>query len=431
MTIENLPKDLLNGKTIALGVTASIAIYKSLELIRLFVKTGASVRVVMSEEAKKFVAPLTFEAISANRVLHSQTEEWASPNNHIGLAQNCDIFVIAPATANTINKLKNGIADNLLLSSVLACNKTKIIAPAANTAMIMSPITQGSLKFLKLAGYIVAEPQTKLLACNTEGVGAMAEPIEIFYKTARKLLCEAFWKDRRVVVTGGGTIEKIDDVRYISNFSSGKMAESVALALYLRGADVCLITTKKHENLPQDIHTIQVESAREMKEYVEESLRIARKGILKKPTLLEGEKPVLIQKTPYLFMAAAVSDYTPAYAQSGKLKKELLGERWSLDLAKNVDILATVDKKGVVAVGFKAEMDAQNAHSSAKAMLEAKNLDAVCLNVLSGSASFGADTNQIDFITANQSIVIPKGSKFAVALAILKNAQMLAAKEEF
>ncbi|NPA73700.1 MAG: bifunctional phosphopantothenoylcysteine decarboxylase/phosphopantothenate--cysteine ligase CoaBC, partial [Epsilonproteobacteria bacterium] len=180
--------NLLKDKNIVVGVTGSIAIYKALELIRLFIKSSANVKVVMSESAKEFITPLTFETVSQNIVLHKDTESWANDNNHIGISKWADIFVIAPATANTINKIGAGIADNLLLDSVLAYDKTLVIAPSANTKMYLNPNTTSNLKKLKVFGHIIVEPQNKLLACNDEGVGALAEPLEIFYQTARELL---------------------------------------------------------------------------------------------------------------------------------------------------------------------------------------------------------------------------------------------------
>ncbi len=412
-------KNLLDGKKIAIGVTGSIAIYKTLELIRLFIKSGAKVRVVMSESSHEFIKPLTFEAISQNVVLTKKSESWGSDNNHIGLAKWADIFVIAPASANSVNKIANGIADNLLLESVLAFSKPLIIAPSANTNMYLNPNTQGSLKKLKVFGHILVEPQTKLLACNDEGIGAMAEPLEIFYKSAKELLKDNFWINRRVVVSGGGTIERIDDVRYISNFSSGKMANALSLALYLRGADVCLITTKKSSDMPDEIYTIEVESSKQMQEMIVKSLEVAKKGIMSKPNINEKEAPKLIQKKPYLFMAAAVSDFVPIYTK-GKIKKESLGQEITITLKKNIDILSNLDKAGITTIGFKAELDSNNALISAKNMLKDKNLDAVCLNIIGKENDFGSEENEVDFITDKEVKKIEKNSKLNVSFEILE-----------
>lgn len=417
--------DLLKGKKILLGVTGSIALYKSLELVRLLTKAGAEIKVVMSEAAKKFVTPLSFEALTSNQVLDDINESWATNHNHIKTTEWADLFVIAPATANTIAKLANAIADNMLLECALAYPRLKLIAPSANTNMINNPITKANLKMLAIANYEIIDTQTKELACKTVGDGAMAEPIEIFWHCAKALLRDEFWMDRRVIVTGGGTIEKIDDVRYLSNFSSGKMASALAAALYCRGADVNLISSKFDKDLPLDLYTIHVESSSEMFEYLNDSIRIAKKGKLSKATLMRDEQIHLIQKKPYLFMAAAVSDYVPAYAQVGKLKKESLGDEWDLKLKQNVDILKIIDKSDITTVGFKAEMDEEHAVINALKMIDSKGVDAVCLNVLKDSSSFGTDTNKIDFIHKDKKESIPLGDKLTVALNILEHAKNL------
>jgi len=414
---------LLRGKKILLGVTGSIAAYKSLELLRLYIKAGATVHVVMTPSAKKFIAPLSFEALSRNKVLDDTNESWGGDDfNHIKLSQNSDIMVIAPATANTIAKLANGIADTILTQCALAFSGMKLLAPSANTAMIQNPMIQASLKMLAIANYEVISTQTKELACETVGDGAMAEPIEIFWNTARILLKNDFWSDRRCIVTGGGTIERLDDVRMISNFSSGKMASAMATALYLRGADVNLIATRFENDLPNTLHTIDVESSEEMGEYLTDSIRISKKGKLSKPSLIHDEPIGLIQKVPFLFMAAAVSDYIPSHPQNGKLKKEMLGENWTIEMKQNIDLLSSLNKEGIKTVAFKAEMDPNVATQNGHNLLTTKKVDAVCLNIINNSNPFGSDTNQIDFITATTNTTIPKGDKLSVALAILDQA---------
>lgn len=420
-----IPSDLLKGKKILLGVTGSIAVYKSLELVRLFTKAGAEVKVVMSESAKKFVTPLSFEVLTGHQILDDTNESWVSDHNHIKTTQWADLFVIAPATANTIAKLANAIADTMLLQCALAFPHAKIISPSANTHMIHNPITQANLKMLAIANYTIVNTQTKELACKTTGDGAMAEPMDIFFKCAKVLLKEEFWEDRMVIVTGGGTIEKIDEVRYISNFSSGKMASSLAVALYCKGADVNLIATKFEANLPTDMHKIAVEDTLEMQEYLVDSIRIAKKGKISKATLMRDEHIHLIQKKPYLFMAAAVSDYVPEFTQNGKLKKEVLGEKWELKMKKNIDILSSIDKEGITTVGFKAEMDALNAIANASSMIKTKNIDAVCLNILKDASSFGSDTNKVEFITHENIESIPHADKLSVAFGILELAKGL------
>ena len=393
---------ILKDKNILLAVTGSIAIYKSLELIRLFIKAGANVKVILSDGAKKFINPITFEAISQNRVLDESSESWDKSQNynHIDITKWADILLIAPATANTINKISCGIADNLLLQTVLACKKKIIIAPAANTNMIENPITIQSVNNLKNLGFEVLQTQTKELACKDVGNGAMLEPIDIFHKTCKELLKTLYWKNRRAVLSGGGTLEKIDDVRYISNFSSGKMASNLATALYYLGADVTLVSSRGFENIPYEIDLKVSHSSQQMFE----NLKLA----------LDKK----LDKKSFLFMVAAVSDYIPKEKFDGKLKKEKLGETWSLELSKNIDILANLDKKDIFSIGFKAEMDKKEAKSNAQNMLKNKNLDAVCLNILDQANSFGSDTNKIELILKDKSFDF-SGNKLNISLEIL------------
>ncbi len=420
-----IPENLLNGKKILLGVTGSIAVYKSLELVRFLTKAGAEVKVVMSEAAKKFVTPLTFETLSSYKVLDDFNESWVDKHNHIGTTEWADLFVIAPATANTIAKLANGIADNMLTQCALAFPHAKLLAPSANTNMLENPITKANLKLLAIANYEIIDTQTKELACKTVGDGAMAESLNIFWQCARVLLSDDFWSDRRVIVTGGGTVEKIDDVRYLSNYSSGKMASALASALYCKGADVNLIATKFEDNIPQDMHKIDVENSYEMLEYLNDSIRIAKKGKLTKPSLMGTSQVELIQKKPFIFMAAAVSDYVPEFAQEGKLKKDMLGDEWELKLRKNIDILESIDKTDIITVGFKTEMDESSATHNASKMIDSKQVDAVCLNVLKNSSSFGSENNKIEFIKADKIESIPQDNKLNVALEILEHAKKI------
>jgi len=406
--------NLLNGKKILLGISGSISIYKSLELIRLYIKSGAEVRVVMSESAKKFITPLTFETISMNKVLHAETESWDNDLNHIKIGTWADVFVIAPASANTIAKLSNGIADNLLLQTALAYPDEKLLCPSANTNMVNNPIIMHSTKMLALANYTIMNTQKKLLACNTEGDGALADIEDIFFHTVRMLLKDEFWIDRSVIVTGGGTIEKIDDVRYLSNFSSGKMSSNLALALFFKGADVDFISSRFPQKLPNSMRQIDVHSTEEMKENLVGSISIAKKGNI------SDSDPEPIQKEPFVFMAAAVSDYIPSLSQPGKLKKSDIGTQWSLDLKQNEDLLAGINKDGIKSIGFKAEMDANTGLDNAKAMLAKKELQAVCLNLLSDSTSFGTDDNTIEFITKNKKETLPKQDKLSLSLKLLE-----------
>jgi len=420
-----IPDNLLKNKRILLGVTGSIAVYKSLELVRLFVKAGAEVKVVMSPSAKKFVTALTFETLTSNQVLDDDNESWATDHNHIKITEWADLFIIAPATANTIAKLANAIADNILLQCALAFAGQKLIAPSANTNMLDHPITKANLKMLGISNYTSIDTQIKELACKTTGNGAMAEPMEVFWQSAKSLLNEEFWNHRRVIVTGGGTVEKIDDIRYISNYSSGKMASSLATALYCKGADVNLIATRFEADLPEDLYTIDVQDSGEMLEYLTDSIRVAKKGKLSKATLMRDEQIHLIQKKPYLFMAAAVSDYVPSFAQEGKLKKETLGSEWGLKLKQNIDILDSIDKTDMFTVGFKAEMDTGNAIKNASKMIDSKNVDAVCLNILKDSSSFGSDNNKVEFITPEKIESLKDADKITLSFDILNHAKSL------
>lgn len=415
----------LKNKTILLGVTGSISAYKACDLARLFIKAGARVHVVMTPGAERFVSALTFEALTRNPVLTESSESWASELNHIEIGKKCDVFVIAPATANTINKLSKGIADTLLTQAALAYTGPMLVAPSANTQMLQNHYTAGSIKMLEVNDYTIIHPQKKLLACGDVGSGALAEPAEIFFETARVLLKEAFWEDRRIVVTGGGTREKIDEVRYISNFSSGKMAKALCLSLYLKGADVCYITTAAKEGLPQNIYTVEVDDTAELLEYTQDAIRIAKKGKMAKASLNSPDARRLIQKEPYLFMVAAVSDFTPKYPQKGKLKKSILGDTWNLELKPTPDILSSLNKEGITTIAFKAEMDSECGLANAAALLEQKNVDAVCYNFLKNSKSFGTDDNEITFITKDGQIVLEKADKLTLSGYILEQAKAL------
>ena len=414
----------LTGKSVLLGVTGSISAYKACDLARLFVKASAQVHVVMTPSAERFVSSLTFEALTRNPVLTESSESWSSELNHIEVGKKCDAFIVAPATANTLNKLSKGLADNILTQTALAYAGPMLVAPAANTQMLKNHYTVGSLKMLGVNDYTIIEPQEKLLACGDVGSGALAEPSEIFFETAKILLKEDFWEDRRVVVTGGGTREKIDEVRYLSNFSSGKMAKSLCLSLYLKGADVCYLTTMGNEGLPQSIYTIDVEDTQELLDYTQDAIRVAKKGKMSKPSMNSTDRH-LIQKEPYLFMVAAVSDFTPKFPQEGKLKKTMIGEAWNLELKQTEDILASLDKMDIKTVAFKAEMDAEHGLANAQALLEKKRVDAVCYNLLNNSESFGTSDNEITFITKEKQTPLGRADKLTLSDKILTEAKAL------
>ena len=420
---------IVHNKNILIGVTGSIAIYKTIDLVRRFVKEGANVKVVMSDGAKEFIQPLTFEAISGHKILDKENESWehSGSSNHIAIGKWADIFIIAPATANTINKLGHGIADNLLLQIALAYPRIKIIAPAANTNMIENPLTKASLKMLALCNFLVVQPISKELVCRDVGNGAMAEVEDIFDATVQQLCKAPYWENRLVVMNGGATIEKIDDVRYISNFSSGKMASALARALYYKGADVCLVGSSDFK-VPKGIHTIKTTSTQEMETYIVDSIRIAKKGKLSNPTLMDSSSVHVIQKKPYFFGVAAVSDYVVKYPQKGKLKKDMLGDTWGLELVKNKDILANIPKEGIYAIGFKAEFDQEKAQHNALMMLQNKSLDGVCLNILGENNQFGSDTNTIQFFSQYGELEL-SGEKLELSLGLLENLEKVFCEE--
>jgi len=372
---------------VLIGVTGSIAIYKTCELIRLFVKNGDNVKVVMTKSATKFISPLTFETLTRNRVLIDENEDWSSDVNHIDYAKWADIFIIAPATANTLNKAYRGIADNLLLQVYLATTSPVLFAPAANTNMYLHKTTQESIKNLNCI-----EANSGLLACGDEGIGKMAEPEEIFLRALREVNKEEFWKNKKVVVTAGGSIERIDDVRFVSNFSSGKMGKSLAKAFYIKGADVTLISSKEH-NLTKEIKQIKVESANDYYE------------------------AILNENPDYLIMAAAIADFKPKYT-SGKIKKSEIGDKLILEMDKNIDVLESLKNKKFKKIGFKAERDEKNALKYAKDTLIKKNLDAICLNLLTKN-DFGSNENEIIFITKDKEIFIPQDTKENIALKLV------------
>lgn len=386
---------MLKNKTILIGITGSISIYKICELIRLFVKQEANVKVMMSDGASKFMTPLVFEALTRNEVLSATNESWATKLNHIDFTKDVDVLLLAPLTANSLNKIANGYADNIFLETILAYKGKKVFAPSANTNMIENNITKTNINKLKQNGFVEVSSCSKLLACGDTGNGALAEVEDIFYITAREILQEEKWKDKKVIVSGGGTIEKIDDIRYVSNFSSGKMALSLAKSLYLKGADVTLIITRDLE-IPSVINTIKVQSTKQMKKAIEDELT----------------------NGGYLFMAAAVSDFIPTFSK-GKIKKENL-HTLELKLEKNIDILKSFENRDdIMKIGFKAEVDENVALENAKNMLVSKKLDYVCLNIISEDNKFGSDNNHIYFIKKNEVIDLGSESKDNLANKIL------------
>ncbi|MFP4486757.1 MAG: bifunctional phosphopantothenoylcysteine decarboxylase/phosphopantothenate--cysteine ligase CoaBC [Campylobacterales bacterium] len=384
----------LRGRSVIVGVSGSIAAYKSLELIRLFIKSNALVQVVMSESAKKFVTPLSLEALSQNKVLCSKTESWDENGlNHISLKDRGEIFILAPASVNTINKLSCGVCDTLLLQSLVAFGKKTLLAPAANSAMLEFESTKESLKKLQDMNISIIPPKESLLACQEVGNGALAEPLEIYYQACRELLKTEFWSDKGVVVSGGGSSEMIDPIRSITNASSGKMASSIALILYLRGANVSFVTSKLPYTMPKNIELVLYESSDELKKELE----------------IRSDKD-------YLFMVAAVADFIPKKVD-GKIKKDNI-DTLNLVLEKNSDILKELNFKGKK-IGFKAESDKKNGLNSAKMMLEKKSLDAVCLNYIDDEYGFGSDKQSMSFVNKDGVYNLGSASKLELAEMIV------------
>lgn len=390
----------MKNKKILLAVCGSIAFYKAFEILSALKKEGADVYVMLSDGALKFCSELGFEALSEHKILTSRTEDWQSGLSHINYAK-MDLILIAPASVNTINKLANGVCDNIFMQTLIASDAPVLIAPAANTKMLEHFSTQNSFKFLRSNGVRFIDTVEKTLACKDFGKGALASVETIIYEVKRAL-SEPIFKDKTVVITGGATSEKIDDVRAVTNFSSGKTARALADAFYFAGANVKLIASFECENLPYE--TIKFQSSSELNSALKENLKEAN----------------------LLVMAAAVSDYKPKDKFDGKLKKENLGDEWSLNLTKNIDILGSLGEfKNVKKIGFKMETDAKTALANAKNMLKNKNLDAVCLNVLGAEVKFGSDVSKITFITDSFSKDFELNSKQAVAQEIVKAAKEL------
>ena len=387
----------LKDAKITLCVSSSISFYKAFEILSLLRRANAKVRVAMSEQTLKFCSPLAFEALSGECVLVGDSK----PLAHIEYAK-CDLMIIAPATANTINKIALGIADNAMLSCILACRAPKLIAPAANTAMLENPATQNSLKVLKERGFVVVSSCEKTLACGDVGKGALASPKDIVLSAARMLGANSRIPTKnsripKVIITAGACYEMIDDVRAITNLSSGKMGLALAFAYYLRGFDVTLISSA--QNLPKSMENLEFLSFKSSADLLE---------------ILKNKK---LAKDDLLVMAAAISDYIPTKKAKGKIKKS--GANLNLELKENIDILSSLKELKCKKIGFKMEMDEQSALSSAKNMLENKALDAVCLNVLKAQNYFGSEQNEVLFITKNSQKMLKMASKHEIAAQIV------------
>ena len=394
----------LKDKNILVGITGGIAAYKTASLIRLFVKNGAKVKVVMTKTAKEFITPLTIATLSQNPILveffNPENGEW---NSHVSLGEWADVFVIAPTTACTLGKMVNGIADNLLVTTYLSARCPVVIAPAMDLDMYSHITTQNNLKTIKQHGVGIVEPTSGFLASGLEGKGRMAEPEQI-YDFVENLCCgKKTLKGKKAMITVGGNIEKIDAVRFISNNSSGKMGYAIAEELERQGAEVTLIHGSVDRNLIGSIRSakeIEALSAQQMYDRVSENL----------------------PQSDIIIMAAAVSDFTPATVADYKIKKEQGDDTLFLILEKTKDIAAMVGetkREDQFFVGFALETN--NEQSNAKSKLHKKNFDFIVLNSLNDEgAGFATDTNKITiFDKDNQQIDFDLKSKKDVAVDIV------------
>ena len=390
---------MLKNKKILLAVCGSIAFYKAFEILSLLKKQGADVYVALSDGVLEFCSVSGFEALSKHKILSSQTQNWQDGVNHIAYSK-MDLVLIAPASVNTVNKLAAGICDNVFMQTLIAASHVPlVVAPAANNNMIEHFATQNSLEILKKNGALVVEPVLKTLACGDVGKGALSSP-EVIVEAAIKRLSKPLFAGKKVVITGGATTEKIDDVRVITNFSSGKMARALAKAFYYAGAEVKLLASFETSNEP--FLSLKFSSSSELLELCKSEC--------------EGAN--------LLVMCAAVSDFVPTKID-GKIKKEDVRESLNLNLKRNVDILQSLKEFKCKKIGFKLEISNENALKSARSMLEKKALDAVCLNILGEKNSFASEQNEVNFITKNNEILLPLASKYEIAGRIVELAANL------
>ncbi len=366
-------------KKILLGVGASISVYKAVEIVRLLKKEGFAVKVLMTEDATKFVSPLSFEVVSEERVIIDQFKDADNRRvEHIRLAREYDLFLIAPATLDLIGKLSAGIADSFLSLVFYAFEKKIIISPAMNSSMYKHPVNQRNIEFLKSTGIEFLEPDSGSLACGEEGIGRLPEP-EFIVEKIKYELTEKIFKGKKILITGGPTRERWDDFRFISNPSSGKTGVFLAEKARDFGGKTILITGKTSLKKPWGVEIVEIESAEEMLEEVKK--RIA--------------------ETDIFIMSAAVADFKPSEYRKGKVKKDNISDSFKLSLSKTPDILKTVGAKkreNQIFVGFSAQesMDIQEA----KGKLKDKKLDMIVLNKITGErGGFGSDENKVIIIS--------------------------------
>lgn len=390
---------MLKDKTVVIGVSGGIAVYKTLDVVSRLRKLGVNVNVIMTKSATEFVTPLSFQSLSQNYVVCDMFEDPKTWDvEHISLAKRADVFLIAPATANVIGKIANGIADDMLTTTVMATKAKVLIAPAMNTNMYENPILQRNINTLKELGYNFVEPESGRLACGDTGKGKLASPETIVDEVVKLLSKDQDLKGKSIIVTAGPTIESIDPMRYITNRSTGKMGYSIAKEAIERGSDVTLITGPTNLTPPQNLKKlVKIESAKDMYEAVLENL---------------DENDVVIK-------SAAVADYKPKNYSNKKIKKS--DDDLAIELDRNKDIAQEIGKikNNKILVGFAAETNDLIENASLK--IKKKNLDFIVANDLTKEgAGFGVDTNIVKIIDKEGNITeYPKMKKEEVANIIL------------
>ena len=389
---------MLEGKTVLLGVTGSIAAYKIAYLASALKKQQADVHVLMTRNATNFINPITFETLTGNKCLVDTFDRnFQFQVEHVSIAKKADVVMIAPASANVIGKLAHGIADDMLTTTIIACRCKKFISPAMNTNMFENPIVQDNLKTLEHYGYEVINPAVGYLACGDTGAGKMPEPETLLNYILRECACEKDMKGLKVLVTAGPTQEAIDPVRYITNHSSGKMGYAIAKMAMLRGADVTLVSGRTALAPPPFVKVVPVVTARDMYEAV---------------TSVGQEQDIIIK-------AAAVADYRPASVSDEKIKKK--DDDMSIALERTDDILKYLGEHkpdGQFLCGF--SMETENMIGNSRVKLTRKNLDMVAANnVKMAGAGFQGDTNVLTLITQDEEVSLPLMSKEDAAGKIL------------
>lgn len=388
----------LEGKTVLLGVTGSIAAYKIAYLASALKKRHADVHVLMTENATNFINPITFETLTGNKCLVDTFDRnFQFQVEHVSIAKKADVVMIAPASANVIGKIANGLADDMLTTTVMACRCRKIFAPAMNTAMYENPIVQDNIKKLQHYGYEVITPASGYLACGDTGAGKMPEPETLLEYILREVAFEKDLSGKKILVTAGPTQEAIDPVRCLTNHSSGKMGYAIAKMAMLRGAEVTLVSGPTAIEPPLFVKVVPVTSARDMFEAV---------------TGLSDQQDIIIK-------AAAVADYRPKQVSEDKVKKK--DDQVSIELERTDDILKYLGqhkKNGQFLCGF--SMETKDMIGNSRAKLEKKNLDMVAANNLKvEGAGFQGDTNVLTLITQDEEVSLPLMSKEDAALKIL------------